>query len=165
MPIDIGSALGSMATGGVVGLFGPIVTGGFGLLKGWVEHKQQVSLIKLTAEANTAQAASAIAVAREQGAAAAFTASIQSESASSGEHSWVKDFRGCTRPGLTWLSLIASIICGISGIENDLTLAINQHAGMMMSWWFGQRAIDKASISWGAGSIKGMVAGNSQQKP
>ena len=158
MSIDLGSIAGSVASGGLLGLLGPVVTGGFGLLKGWVEHKQQVALIKLQSEAKTAEAASAIAVAREQGAAAAFTASIQAEGGISGESRWVKNLRGITRPGLTWLGLLASIVCGICGVQNELTLALNGYTGMMIAWWFGQRAIDKATIVWGAGSIKGGVA-------
>lgn len=155
--MDWTSIAGNVASGGVLGLLGPLLTGGLSLFKGHLEHKRGMELLKLQSEAKTAEAASAIAVAREAGAAAAFTASITAEGAINGEHRWVKDLRGMTRPGLTWAGLLASIACGSFGVQNELTMAVNAYTGMMIAWWFGQRAIDKVAIYWGAGKIEGKV--------
>lgn len=153
--------LGNAATGGVLGLLGNALSFGMNYLKARQDHANQIELIKLQSEAKTAEAASAIAVAREQGAAAAFTASINAEAGLSGESRWVRNWRGINRPLLTNAGLLASIVFGAFGIENDMTVAVNAYTGMMVSWWFGQRAIDRSSISWGTKSISGSVASKS----
>jgi hypothetical protein len=158
MQIDWASILGAAGGGGLLGILGNAASLGIGMLKGHLEHKRTVELIKLQADAKTAEAASAIAIAHEQGAAAAFTASIQAEGNITGESRWVKNWRGSTRPGLTSFGLLASVIFGLFGIENGLTLAINAYTGMMIAWWFGQRANDKLSLSFGSKLSTGTVS-------
>lgn len=58
-----------------------------------------------------------------------------------------------TRPGLTWLATLATIGFGLlpPSSETGIVLAMtcSNYAGMMISWWFGQRAIEKSTVSWG----------------
>jgi hypothetical protein len=155
--------IGNVASGGLLGLVGNVASFGMNWFKSKQEFEHQTKMLQLQSEAKTAEAASAIAVAREQGAAAAFTASIQAEGLISGEHKWAKTFRAITRPGLTWAGLVSSIICGLFSIENDLVMATNIYTGMMISWWFGQRQIEKSSIRWGSGITKGSVSSGATQ--
>lgn len=154
---DLLTTLGGAASGGIVGLAAPLLTASFNLFKGHLEHKRSMELIKLQSEAKNAEAASAIAVAREQGAAAAFTSAIQAEGGLAGESQWVRDIRGANRPVLTWAGLIISAICAACGIVNELTIALNAYTGMMIGFWFGQRALDKSTLTWSSGKIAGQV--------
>lgn len=155
--MSLGDILGNAASGGLLGLLGPFLTEGIGVVRGHFEHKRALEMLRLQTEAKNAEAAGAIAQAREAGAAAAFTASITADAATQGESRWVKDLRGATRPALTWTSLVASILCGALGIENQLTLALNAYTGMTIAWWFGQRAIDRSGIAWQAGKFNARV--------
>lgn len=158
MALDWSSLIGSVAGGGLLGLAGNALSLGLNIWKAKVEHRQQVELLTLQSEAKTAEAASAIAVAREQGAAAAFTASIQADGTISGEHRWAKTFRAVTRPGLTWTGLLVAAICALAGIDNPATQLLDAYTGMMLAWWFGQRAIDRSTLTWGSKIATGRVA-------
>lgn len=147
--MDWTNILGSVASGGVLGLLGNAISFGLNYFKAKQEHQQRMDLLKLEAEVQSAKVAGDIAVAREQGAANAFTASIQAEGAIKGEHRWAITFRAITRPGLTWLGLLASILFGSFACTNDFAQSVDVYTGMMISWWFGQRAIDKSTIVFG----------------
>lgn len=158
MSLDWSSLIGSVAGGGLLGLAGNALSLGLNIWKAKVEHKQAVELLKLQSEAKTAEAASAIAVAREQAAGAAFTSSIQAEGALGGEHRWAKTFRAITRPGLTWTGLLIAAVCALFSIDNPATQLLDAYTGMMLAWWFGQRAIDRSTITWGSKIATGKVA-------
>ena len=156
--MDWTSILGNVASGGVLGLVGNALSFGLNYFKARQEFAQQTTLIKLQSDARMAESASAIAVAREQGAAAAFASSIQAEGGISGEHRWARTFRAITRPGLTWSALLATITCAVFSIDNSMTAGLDAYTGMMVAWWFGQRAIDRSTITWGTAATKGQVA-------
>jgi hypothetical protein len=159
--MSIGAAVGDLVSGGVLGLAGSIVSEVVGYFRRKQEHSQWLERTKLLAEKEAAKTAGDLAVAREKGAADAFTESFRAESALKGEHRWVTSFRAFTRPGLTWLGMIASVVfCAYvpeSYAGQQAVAMLHQMTGMMVSWWFGQRALDRMQTSWGAGTINGRI--------
>lgn len=153
--------LGNVASGGLLGLLGSTVGEVTAYFRRKQEHAQKIESLKLEGELRAAQTAGDLAIAREKGAADAFTASQQAERDLKGEHRWVTSFRAFTRPGLTWTALLAAIIYGFFPPESEVGIAIvrtlNVYAGMMVAWWFGQRQMDRTTTSWGSGSINGRV--------
>lgn len=154
---DFLTSLTGAAGGGVLGLIAPFLNAGLGMLKGHFEHKRQIELVRLQTDAKTAEAAGAIALAREQGANAAFTSAIQAEGAITGESQWVRDVRGAIRPVLTGTGLLITSGTGIAGIVNPLTIGIATITGTMVGFWFGQRALDKSMLVWAGGKFTGSV--------
>jgi hypothetical protein len=151
--MDWTSILGNVASGGVLGLLGTAFGEAAGYFRRKQEHSQFMERTKLEGELTAAKTSGDIAVARERGAAEAFTESQRAESALRGEHRWVTSFRAFTRPGLTWMALLFTFFFGICPptTEPGITLAmtVGTYSGMMIAWWFGQRAVDKTSMRFG----------------
>jgi len=151
--MDWTSILGNVASGGVLGLVGTAFGEVAGYFRRRQEHSQFIERTRLEGELNAAKTSGEIAVARERGAADAFTESQRAESALAGEHRWVTSFRAFTRPGLTWVALLFTFWFGVFPpvSEPGITLAmtVGTYAGMMIAWWFGQRAVDKSTIRFG----------------
>jgi len=151
--MDWTSILGNVASGGVLGLLGSAFGEVAGFFRRKQEHNQFIERTRLEGELNAAKTSGEMAVARERGAADAFTESQRAESALRGEHRWVTSFRAFTRPGLTWVALLITFYFGIFPpvSEPGITLAmtVGTYAGMMIAWWFGQRAIDKTTVRFG----------------
>jgi len=172
--MDWGSILGNVASGGVLGLLGTVVSESIGFFRRKQEFTQRLALaqderetLKLKADVTAAEMAGLLAKAREEGASNAFIASQRAEAAIKGEAKWVSTLRGFTRPGITWYGLVLTTAFVIfppsSTIGQELAVTVNIYTGMMISWWFGQRAIDKGAISWGNRTAGASV--NSTQAP
>lgn len=159
--MDWTSILGNVASGGLLGLLGTAFGEVAGFYRRKQEHTQFIEKTRLEGELNAARTSGEIAVARERGAAEAFTESQRAESALRGEHRWVTSFRAFTRPGLTWFALLITFYFGIFPpvTEPGITLAmtVGTYTGMMIAWWFGQRAIDKSGITFGNKTANGNV--------
>ena len=151
--MDWTSILGNVASGGVLGLLGSAFGEVAGYFRRKQEHSQLIERTRLEGELNAARVSGDIAVAREQGAADAFTESQRAEAGLRGEHRWVTSFRAFTRPGLTWVALLFTFWFGVFPpvSEPGITLAmtVGTYAGMMIAWWFGQRAVDKTTVRFG----------------
>jgi len=151
--MDWTTILGNVASGGVLGLLGTAFGEVAGYFRRKQEHSQFIERTRLEGELHAAKTSGDIAVARERGAAEAFTESQRAESALRGEHRWVTSFRAFTRPGLTWMALLFTFFFGICPptTEPGITLAmtVGTYSGMMIAWWFGQRAVDKTSMRFG----------------
>lgn len=160
---SIADILGNAASGGLLGVIGTIGGEVIGFFKRKQEHSQWLDKAKLQGELDAAKTAGELAVSREKGASEAFAASQVAEGNLKGEHRWVTSFRAFTRPGLTWTSLLASIIFGFfppsSQMGMEVVAMLNVYTGMMIAWWFGQRAMDRAVTSWSGGGINGKVSG------
>ena len=159
--MDWTSILGNVASGGLLGLLGTAFGEVAGFFRRKQEHSQFIERTRLEGELNAAKTSGEIAVARERGAADAFTASQRAEFALRGEHRWVTSFRAFTRPGLTWTALFITFYFGIfpPSAEPGITLsmAVSTYSGMMIAWWFGQRAIDKTSMRFGNSAASASV--------
>lgn len=172
--IDWATILGNCASGGVLGLIGSLATGFLTLAQKKQEHafrieemKEERETMRLQVELKQVETAGNIAVEREKGAAEAFTASVSAEGRIKGEWKWVTSLRAFTRPGLTWYftGLATLIVTYVKLTENSTELqqyaalmVVNMDA-MMISWWFGQRQIDKMSIEWGNKAAGAKVSG------
>ena len=129
------------------------------------KHEQEMKRIDLEilirqADIKQAEIAGTLATEREKGNAQAFVASQEVEAKIRGEHRAVTSFRAITRPALTWfyqmvlLGIVIAIMCGVAldQVENPILQyiiisAVNT-ATMTVSWWFGQRQMDK-TLEWG----------------
>ena len=159
--MSITDLLGNLSTGGILGAVGGIATGVLNYFKTKQEHSFKIEEMKLGASLQAAQTAGDIALAREKGAADAFTSSQNADAAITNTSTWVADLRGFTRPGLTWLFTFATFgIITASGFAPNwleaapplvafgVTMVIDT-TGMMIAWWFGSRQIEKHLARWG----------------
>ncbi len=159
----LSAALGgvsALATG-VLGFFQKREDNKFALLK----MDKERELTQMMANIEDTKQAGILAAIREKGASEAFTASVESEGRIKGEATWVSNLRGSTRPGLTWLYQVAFFVFfGIALVAlwkqwaeaNDIlpiiqymVIAMINSATMTLSWWFGQRQMDKLTTTWG----------------
>jgi len=172
--MDILSILGDTATGGLLGMLGNIVDSSISYFKTRQEHKQKLEwaiqereTLKLQGELTATQTAGEIATAREKGAAEAFTESVKAEIALSNQKMsrWVNDLRGITRPSLTVLCLFISSLMYFFPPTSEAQVFIANNMVVMtftvISWWFGQRSLEKVSVIWGNKSAGATV--NSKQ--
>jgi hypothetical protein len=144
--------LGNVASGGVLGLLGTGINFTLGYFQRKQEHTQRIEMLRIEADVNAAKVAGDVAVAREQGAAGAFVASQQAEANIGRSYPWVEAVRALTRPGLTLLLVILATILRYSA--DDATRSyIDQNiivtAVASVTWWFGQRQLDRSTTSWG----------------
>jgi hypothetical protein len=144
--------LGNVASGGLLGLLGTGVNFALGYFQRKQEHAQRIESLRLEGELHAAKTAGDVAVAREQGAANAFVASQQAEANIGRSYKWVEAVRALTRPGLTLLLVLLAAVLRYSA--DDATRAyIDQNiivtAVAAVTWWFGQRQLDRSTTSWG----------------
>lgn len=144
--------LGNVASGGLLGLLGTGVNFALGYFQRKQEHAQRIESLRLEGELNAAKTAGDVAVAREQGAAGAFVASQQAEANIGRSYKWVEAVRALTRPGLTLLLVLLATILRYSADEAtrayiDQNIIVTAVAAV--TWWFGQRQLDRQTTSWG----------------
>jgi len=144
--------LGNVASGGLLGLLGTGVNFALGYFQRKQEHAQRIESLRLEGELNAAKTAGDVAVAREQGAAGAFVASQQAEANIGRSYKWVEAVRALTRPGLTILLVILAAVLRYSADEAtrsyiDQNIVVTAVAAV--TWWFGQRQLDRSTTSWG----------------
>jgi hypothetical protein len=144
--------LGNVASGGLLGLLGTGINFALGYFQRKQEHAQRIESLRLEGELNAAKTAGDVAVAREQGAAGAFVASQQAEANIGRSYKWVEAVRALTRPGLTLLLVLLATILRYSADEAtkayiDQNIIVTAVAAV--TWWFGQRQLDRSTTSWG----------------
>jgi hypothetical protein len=144
--------LGNVASGGLLGLLGTGVNFALGYFQRKQEHAQRIESLRLEGELNAAKTAGDVAVAREQGAAGAFVASQQAEANIGRSYKWVEAVRALTRPGLTVMLVILAAVLRYSADEAtrsyiDQNIVVTAVAAV--TWWFGQRQLDRSTTSWG----------------
>lgn len=160
--------LGNVASGGVLGLLGTGLNFALGYFQRKQEHAQRMAwaveqreTLRLQGELTAAQTAGEVAVARERGAADAFTASQQADSKVGSSYRWVDAVRGLTRPALTLILLALTCIFYFNTDEATMSyIAQNVVVTSVaaVTWWFGQRQLDRSTTSWGAGSVRAQVS-------
>ncbi|MFA5262345.1 MAG: hypothetical protein WC378_00870 [Opitutaceae bacterium] len=161
------------------GLFG-LLTGVLQLVQKRDEAKLKIAewahdleLTKLQGNISQANLAGTIALTREKGASDAFTASVDSDAKIKGESRAFTNLRVSVRPVLTYLYQFA-LLCIVTFallawwqkwcdetrllpiLEYTVTAIVNL-ATMTLSWWFGQRQIEKSSITWGNSTVGASV--------
>lgn len=152
--------IGALANG-ILGFFQKREDNKFALLR----MDKERELAQLMANIEETRQAGMLAALREKGAGEAFTASVEADGKLRGEHRWATTLRAITRPGLTWLyQFIFLAFTGLTltawfkgwAAEADivpiiqyLVIAAINSATMTLSWWFGQRQMDKLTTSWG----------------
>lgn len=145
--------IGNAATGGALGLLGNALSFGMSYFKDKQAHGFKISEMQLQAQVDAARTAGEVAVSREKGAGEAFTASIDAEAALRTESKWVTDGRSCVRPVLTLLLIFLSAILWFTtddkGLREYIATNIVVASVAATTWWFGQRAQDRATIAWG----------------
>lgn len=179
---DIAGTVISSGTpwGQIIGLAGGI---GSGIL-GYFQTKRQnahelamrqedMKLLLAQANADQAKLAAELAKSRQEGADAAYSASVNADAKLPRSWRWVDGFRAITRPGLTWFFVIAfyalaSCIIrgvGIQYLQHPLGVFIFTTTANLMdlcvTWWFGQRQMDKMTVEWGNKMVNARVAGSS----
>lgn len=109
---------------------------------------------------------------REKGASEAFTASINADAKLPRSYVWIDALRAFTRPGITWYftvtftCLAMFVLTGWAGSLFESSLAVfifTTSANMMqmcVTWWFGQRQIDRMTTEWGNKMVNAKVAGS-----
>lgn len=167
--MDWTDILGNVASGGVLGLLGNAVTFGLSYFKNKQEHSQKIEwaqeerkTLELQGQLAAAQTAGDMAVAREKGSADAFTASQQAEAALVGEtYKWVNAVRALNRPALTWLCVFLTALVYFHTADRDVQSYIATNIVVMtvavVTWWFGQRQLDRSSVSFGNRTASGSV--------
>lgn len=160
--MNLGDIIGNVASGGLLGLLGNACSFGMQYLKDRQTHGFRMAELEAQAKADAARTAGEIAVASEKGAADAFTASIAAEAAIRGESRWVTNGRACVRPVLTLVLLLLTALQWFTTTDADLRAYIATNVVVVavaaVTWWFGQRQLDRATIQWGAGTINGSVS-------
>jgi hypothetical protein len=151
--------LGNVASGGLLGLLGTAVNFALGYFKQKQEHRQRLEWAKderetlaLRGQLTAAQTAGDLAVAREKGAGEAFTASVEAEGRIASSYRWVDAVRALTRPGLTFLLVVLAAFLRFSadaGTRAYIDQNIVVTAVAAVTWWFGQRQLDRATTTWG----------------
>ena len=132
---------------------------------------EEMKLLIATVNVNQAALAGELARLREQGAGAAFTASIESDAKLPRSYRWIDAFRAITRPGLTWyftfaFSVLALCVVrgwGLSYLDHPLAIfcfvSTANLMDMCVTWWFGQRQIDRMTTEWGNKMVNAKVSG------
>lgn len=127
--------------------------------------EKDMEMKKLMSNLEEARFAGMMALSREQGAAAAFTASVESEGKIKGEHKIITSLRASVRPVMVYVYQFAFFsVLGFACLawvnkwagDSDLVplvqfmvVSIINTATMTVSWYFGQRAFDKVAVKWG----------------
>lgn len=122
-------------------------------------------LLALQANVDQAKLAGLMALSREQGAASAFTASIEAEAKLTPTGRWTSMLRESVRPILVYTYQIAFFImlgaallawfqqwageAELVPLIQYMVVSVINTATMTVSWYFGQRQIDRVSVSWG----------------
>lgn len=160
--------LGNVAGGGLLGLLGTTVSFALGFWQRKQEHAQRLEwakeerlLTQARAQADAARTAGEVAVARESGAATAFTASQQAEMSIGVTYPWVNAVRALVRPALTLL-LILITTCLYFFSTEEVRSYISQNIVVTtvaaVTWWFGQRQLDRSSLNWGNATASAAVS-------
>lgn len=161
--MDWTNILGNVASGGLLGMLGNAVSFGLNYLKDKQAHGFKIEEMKLQAQVDAARTAGEVAVAREKGAADAFTASQVAESSLRGEAQWVTNGRACVRPLLTLLLILLTAVQWFATDDAELRSYISTNivvvAVAAVTWWFGQRQLDRSSVSWGNSTAGARVSG------
>jgi hypothetical protein len=129
--------------------------------------------LQLVSNIDAARLAGVLATTREAGAAAAFTASIEAEGRLRGEHKLIASLRASVRPVLVYGYQLAFFISLASALlawwqqwapEAELVpliqymvVSVINTATMTVSWYFGQRQMDRAGIAWGNATTSASV--------
>lgn len=182
---DIAGTVISSGTpwGQVLGLVGGIGTGVLNYFQSKRQNAHDLAMKKeemalLIAKGNVDQAviAAELAKQREEGASLAYTASIEADSKLPRSYAWIAAFRAFTRPGLTWFfaiifyCLAACVIRGVGTeyLQHPLGIFIFTSTANLMdlcvTWWFGQRQIDKMTVEWGNKMVNAKVSGSTPTK-
>ena len=161
--------LGNVASGGLLGLLGTGVNFALGFFQRRQEHAQRIEwareereTLALQGQLAAAQTAGDLAVARERGAADAFTASLQAEARIGRSYRWVDAVRALTRPGLTLLLVLLAAVLRYSADEAtrayiDQNIIVTAVAAV--TWWFGQRQLDRQTTTFGNQTAGASVSG------
>lgn len=160
--------LGNVASGGLLGLLGTGVNFALGYFKNKQEHSQRLEwardnreTLALEGQLVAARTAGDLAVAREKGAAEAFVGSQEAEARIGRSYKWVEAVRALTRPGLTLILVILAAVLRYSADEAtrayiDQNIVVTAVAAV--TWWFGQRQLDRSATTWGNRAAGASVA-------
>lgn len=122
-------------------------------------------MLQLTANIDQARLAGALALSREAGASAAFTASIENEGRVRGEHRIITTLRASVRPVLTYgyqLAFFVTLAAAVTAwfknwapqaelepLIQYMVVSVINTATMTVAWYFGQRQMDRVTTAWG----------------
>lgn len=138
----------SILTGGVGGLLG-VVGNVANTILAMKQQKQQndynIAMLPLQLDADLQRGKAQVAIAVEQGAGAAFTASQEADKLDGRESPWAANVKAMMRPTLTLLLCFAVVAIFFSGkASDDMKTYIIQNvvtdASMAIAWYFGARA-------------------------
>jgi hypothetical protein len=133
------------------------------------EGKLKLEQMTLQGNIDQAKLAGILASDRERNAGEAFTASQVSQATAHRGARWSATLSESTRPLLTWfyqvflLVIAACIMAGwaVESVENPILQFIIisgvNTASMTVSWWFGQRQLDKVAVQWGNRQVNARV--------
>ena len=150
--MDIGSVLGSAATGGVLGGLFSLGNAAVEFVNARQQAKEALEQTKVSnaheIELNKLNAANAIAQTQLQGVVDEIKASFEGLQASMADQTglgqradtWTVDILALFRPGLTVLLVGGALISGWI-VDNDHTVfnSMIELSAMAVAWWFGDR--------------------------
>jgi hypothetical protein len=143
----LGTVTSGVAGGGLLGWIGAIGTRLIEMKARREDHKMKLDEMAAARGIESDKAKAILEQIKEQGAADAFTSSIQAEGALPSGYAWVSATMKLWRPGLT-LTMIAVAHVGalVIGFSTDdwepakaVILADSASAGWMIGYWFGRR--------------------------
>lgn len=148
--------VGSLANG-VLGYFQRKQEHAFAL----EENKQKMEMMALQGNLDAAKLAGVLAANREQNAGEAFTESQRAQSRAYRGGKFSAFLGETTRPLLTWFYQVAMLVIAafimkgwaVEQIQDPvlqyIIISVVNTATMTVSWWFGQRQLEKVAIQWG----------------
>ena len=159
------------------GIGGSLANGVLGYFNRKQEHAFAIAEGKLRLEQTTLQGnidqaklAGMLVAERERNAGEAFTASQVSQANAHRGSKWSATLSESTRPLLTWfyqiflLFVAVSIMMGwaVEAVQDPimqfLIISGINTATMTVSWWFGQRQLEKVAVQWGNRKVGAAIA-------
>ena len=148
MAIDFASIAASVLTGGAGGLIG--ILGNIG--NTWLAMKQQkqqndfqLAMLPLQLNADIERTKAQVALAVEDGAGKAFTASQEADKLTGHESTWAANVKAMVRPSILVILMCGTVAIVLSGNADStmieyITQNVVTDLSMAISWYFGARA-------------------------
>lgn len=147
MSFDLTSILTGSA-GGLLGIIGNIGNTWLSMKQQDQQNKFQLAMLPLQLNADIERSKSQVALAVEDGAGKAFTASQQADKLSGRESPWAANVKAMIRPTILLILFVGTVAIVTSGnatvsMLDYVTQNVVTDLSMAISWYFGARASDK----------------------
>ena len=144
----------NVLTGGGLGLLGSIVSKVLGLFEAAqkrkdrvIDHAHELALLRLQGEQRVVEREHELAIAQESTFGAVRAASYQHDESygSNGASAWLRWVRPVLTLMLIALTAVVYFTTTDLGARGDISSAVTVMAMMALTWWFGDRQLNKMS--------------------